>query len=38
MLTAEPIDLPPGEYTASAWVTATEASNIILEWQITISG
>ena len=38
MLTAEPIDLPPGVYTAQAWVTATEAADVILEWQITISG
>lgn len=37
-LTAEPIDLPPGTYTAKSWVTALEATDVVLEWQVTISG
>jgi hypothetical protein len=38
MLYAEPIDLPPGDYTAKAWVTALETTDVVLEWQIAISG
>ena len=38
LLTAEPIDLPPGDYTAKAWVTALEAADVVLEWQTTLSG
>jgi hypothetical protein len=38
LLAAEPIDLPRGTYTAKAWVTALEATDVVLEWQITISG
>lgn len=38
MLASEPIDLPPGTYTATAWVTALEAADVVLEWQITVSG
>jgi len=37
VLTAEPIDIPPGVYTATAWVTALETTDVILEWQVTIS-
>jgi hypothetical protein len=37
MLTAEPLDLPPGTYTAKAWVKAAEAMDLSLEWQVTIS-
>jgi hypothetical protein len=37
VLTAEPIDLPSGNYTATAWVTALETADVILEWQVTIS-
>ncbi len=37
-LTAEPIDLSPGDYTARAWLTATQATDLVLEWQVTISG
>lgn len=38
MLTAEPIGLPPGDYTATAWVAAAEAMNLSLTWQVTVSG
>jgi hypothetical protein len=37
VLTGEPIDLPPGEYTAKAWVTADGAENIVVVWTVTIS-
>jgi hypothetical protein len=37
VLAAEPIDLPPGVYTATAWFTAVETADVILEWQVTIS-
>lgn len=37
VLTAEPIDVPPGVYTATAWVTALETADVILKWQVTIS-
>ena len=37
VLRSEPIDLPPGEYTATAWVTASEASSIVLTWTTTVS-
>jgi len=37
VLRGEPIDLPHGDYTAEAWVTALEASSVVLEWQVTIS-
>ncbi len=35
-LTADPIDLPPGEYAAKAWVTATETSDVVLTWNVTV--
>ena len=38
VLTSEPIDLPPGDYTATAWVRAAEAMNVSLTWQVTVSG
>jgi hypothetical protein len=38
VLTAEPIDIPPGSYTAAAWVTALETADVILEWQVSVSG
>lgn len=37
VLRGEPIDLPPGDYAAKAWVTALEASGVVLGWQVTIS-
>jgi hypothetical protein len=37
VLAAEPIDVPPGVYAATAWVTALETADVILEWQVTIS-
>jgi hypothetical protein len=37
VLTAEPIDVPPGVYTATAWFTTLETADVILEWQVTIS-
>lgn len=37
VLSAEPIGLPPGMYTATAWVTAVETIDIVLEWQVTVS-
>ena len=38
VITDDPIDLPPGEYDAKAWVTATEAINVVVEWVVTIDG
>lgn len=37
VLTAEPIDIPPGEYAATAWVTALEATDVVVTWQVTVS-
>ena len=37
VLTAEPIDLPPGEYIATAWVTAFEAADVVLSWSLVVS-
>jgi hypothetical protein len=37
LLKADAIDPPPGEYTAKAWVTAAQASNVVLTWTLTIS-
>jgi hypothetical protein len=37
VLTAEPIDLPPGEYIAAAWVTAFEAADVVLSWSLVVS-
>ena len=34
---ADPIDLPPGEYTAKAWVTAPQAIDGVLTWTLTIT-
>ncbi len=36
VLTGEPIDLPPGDYTAKAWVTADGAQNLVLVWTVTV--
>jgi hypothetical protein len=36
VLTADPLDLDPGTYTAKAWVTATEASDVVVTWEIVI--
>jgi hypothetical protein len=38
VLTAEPIDIPPGEYVATAWATALEATDVVVTWQVTVSG
>lgn len=37
VLTAEPIDLPPGEYTATAWVTAVETKDLTVTWTLEIT-
>ncbi|GMQ92528.1 MAG: hypothetical protein BMS9Abin12_0004 [Acidimicrobiia bacterium] len=37
VVTTDPIDLPPGEYTAQAWVTATETSDVVVTWNIEIT-
>jgi hypothetical protein len=36
VLTGEPIDLPPGDYTAKAWVAADGAQNLVLVWTVTV--
>ena len=36
ILTGEPIDLPPGDYTARAWVTADGAQNLVVTWTVTV--
>lgn len=36
VLTGEPIDLPPGDYTAKAWVTADGAENVVVVWTATV--
>lgn len=38
VLTAEPTDIPPGVYAATAWVTALETTELVLEWQVSVSG
>jgi hypothetical protein len=37
VLTGDPIDLPPGEYTARAWVTADGAENLVVVWTLRIT-
>ena len=37
VLTGEPIDLAPGDYTAKAWVAADGAENVVVVWTITVS-
>ena len=37
VLTGEPIDLAPGDYTAKAWVTADGAENVVVVWTVTVS-
>lgn len=37
LLRADAIELPPGEYTAQAWVTAPQASEVGLTWTLTIT-
>lgn len=37
VLTGEPIDLPPGDYTARAWVTADGAQNVAVSWNLRIT-
>jgi hypothetical protein len=37
VLRADAIDLPPGEYTAKAWVTAAQASDAVLTWALSIT-
>jgi hypothetical protein len=36
VLTGEPIDLPPGNYSAKAWVTANGAENVVVVWTVTV--
>lgn len=36
-LSAESINLPPGTYSAKAWVTAAEAMDLTLTWTVTVS-
>jgi len=36
VLRSDPIDLPPGEYTANAWITAKEATDVVLTWDVTV--
>lgn len=37
VLTADPIDLPPGTYTARGWITALETGDLVVTWQVTIA-
>lgn len=36
-LTADPLDLPAGEYVGKAWITANEASNVVVSFDLTIA-
>ena len=36
VVTGEPIDLPTGDYTAKAWVTADGAQNVVVVWTVTV--
>jgi hypothetical protein len=36
VLTGEPIDVPPGDYTAKAWVTADGAQNLVVAWTVAV--
>jgi hypothetical protein len=36
VVTADPIDLSPGAYTAEAWVTAEEANDVVVTWTVTV--
>jgi hypothetical protein len=36
ILTGEPVDLQPGNYTARAWVTADGAQNLVVTWTVTV--
>ena len=38
VITDDPIDLPPGTYDAKAWITATEAADVVVEWTTSIEG
>lgn len=31
-LITSPVDLPPGTYTAQAWITAAETTDLVVEW------
>jgi len=35
-LITTPVDLPPGTFTAQAWITAEEASDLVVEWTIEV--
>jgi len=37
LLRADALDLPPGEYTARAWVAAPEAADAVLTWTLMIT-
>lgn len=37
LLRADALDVPPGEYTATAWVTAPEAADVVLTWTVVIT-
>lgn len=35
-LVTTPVDLPAGSYTAQAWITAAETSDLVVEWTTTV--
>ncbi|MGI9528814.1 MAG: BsuPI-related putative proteinase inhibitor [Acidimicrobiia bacterium] len=35
-LITSPVDLPAGTYTAQAWITAIESSDLVVEWTTTV--
>ena len=35
-LTGEPLGIEPGTYTARAWITAPEASNVVVTWETEV--
>jgi len=36
VLRSDPVDIAPGLYTAKAWVTAAEASNVVVTWEVSV--
>ncbi len=36
VLRSDPVDLPPGQYTAKAWITADEASDVVVTWNVSV--
>ncbi|MGI9667264.1 MAG: BsuPI-related putative proteinase inhibitor, partial [Acidimicrobiia bacterium] len=36
-LSGAPVDLAPGSYAAKAWITAPEATNVVVEWTAEVT-